>query len=141
MFDIIIVLALLIGVIDTFTYRIPDWTLIALFICGVLSVAFFNGDEFHLHIISGTLSFSLFFLVYKFKGGLGFGDVKYAAVLGFILGLRCALVAFTIATSAGILFILSVNVARKRDRLEKIPYGPFLSLGLITMLIYQVVSR
>ena len=59
--------------------------------------------------------------------GMGFGDVKYGAVLGALLGVldwRLAVVAVTVASFAGGLTGLAYAPWRR-----SIPFGLFLSLG------------
>lgn len=62
-------------------------------------------------------------------GGLGGGDVKFAAAFGLYLGpagaLLALLAAFTAAGAAGAVLLLT---GRKRPR-DMIPFGPFLALG------------
>ncbi len=63
------------------------------------------------------------------RGGMGFGDVKLAAVLGLWLGaekaLLCLLLAFVGGGITGILLLLTGRCRRR----EAIAFGPFLCLG------------
>jgi leader peptidase (prepilin peptidase) / N-methyltransferase len=63
-------------------------------------------------------------------GGMGMGDVKLAAVLGFFLGGEVAvalLVALISGTLVGGVIMARVGVAAGRK--TKVPFGPFLALG------------
>ena len=69
-------------------------------------------------------------------GGMGGGDVKFAAALGFWLGwpgiLLCLLISF-VAGGAISLFLL---LAKLRGRKDFIPFGPFIALGAWVALLY-----
>ena len=70
------------------------------------------------------------------RGGMGGGDVKFAAALGFWLGwpgiLLCLLISF-VAGGAISLFLL---LAKLRGRKDFIPFGPFIALGAWVALLY-----
>lgn len=62
------------------------------------------------------------------KGGMGWGDVKYAAVLGLWLGSRGMVTALALALLLGGC-AASVMLLRGQDKGDALPFGPFLSLG------------
>jgi leader peptidase (prepilin peptidase)/N-methyltransferase len=67
-----------------------------------------------------------------YRGGMGMGDVKLAAVMGLFLG-RAVAPAIVIALVAGVLVGAAV-IARKGARAGRktaVPFGPFLALGAI----------
>ncbi|MBR6510631.1 MAG: prepilin peptidase [Phascolarctobacterium sp.] len=63
------------------------------------------------------------------RGGMGFGDVKLAFVLGVWLGLEqsllCLLLAFILGGVVGILLLLTGLKTRK----DAIPFGPYLCVS------------
>jgi leader peptidase (prepilin peptidase) / N-methyltransferase len=66
------------------------------------------------------------------KEAMGFGDVTLMAMIGAFLGWQAALMVFFIAPFAGL--ILGVlNLIINRD--TEIPYGPFLCLGALVVII------
>lgn len=68
-----------------------------------------------------------------FRGGMGGGDIKLAAVLGLLLGWKYLLTALFLAfLSGGIagLIMLVLKVARWKD---PIPFGPYLALGVVVV--------
>jgi leader peptidase (prepilin peptidase) / N-methyltransferase len=71
----------------------------------------------------------LFAVALAYPRGMGMGDVKLAAVMGFYLG-RSVAPALLIAFAAGSLFGL-VLIARRgaAARKQAVPFGPFLALG------------
>ena len=80
-------------------------------------------------IVAGVVTFVVFYvLAVLLRGGLGMGDVKLAAMLGFLLG-SAAFPALVIGIAAGGLWAVGLVVARKATMRSSIAYGPFLALG------------
>ena len=69
-------------------------------------------------------------------GGMGGGDVKFAAALGFWLGwpeiLLCLLISFVVGGAISLFLLL----AKLRGRKDFIPFGPFIALGAWVALLY-----
>jgi leader peptidase (prepilin peptidase)/N-methyltransferase len=88
-------------------------------------------------LIGGGIGFVLFFLVAIIsRGGMGWGDVKMAALVGLVTGLRLVFVALLLAVIVGGLvagFLLALRIKRRR---QAIPFGPFLSLATIVTLLW-----
>jgi leader peptidase (prepilin peptidase) / N-methyltransferase len=80
-----------------------------------------------------AIAFAVLFLIHFISPkGMGFGDVRLAAVLGLHLGyLELPMVgvglflSFLVASVVGIGLI----VAKKRGRKDRVPFGPFLAVG------------
>ena len=67
------------------------------------------------------------------KEAMGFGDVKFMALLGGLLGWQQVLLVFFMAPLFGAVYGV-IHLARTKD--HHIPYGPFLSVAtLITLLV------
>ena len=83
----------------------------------------------------GGVIFLLIVVASKGKG-MGGGDIKYAAFLGFVLGIAslslALFIAFLTGAAVGIILIL---VGRKRFG-QTVPFGPFLSLGAFIALLW-----
>lgn len=84
-------------------------------------------------ILSGGLL--LLFIATKGKG-LGFGDVKFAFVMGFLLGLFNGFAALYIAFILGGIFSTYLLISKKAKAKTKIAFGPFLIVGTVVMLFY-----
>lgn len=69
------------------------------------------------------------------KGGLGGGDIKLAGLIGLLVGFPGVVVALWVAVVAGGLVAASLLALGKKGRKDAIPFGPFLSLGAITVLL------
>jgi len=83
--------------------------------------------------ISGV---AISFLTNKFsKGGLGVGDVRLMAVLGWHLGFlsySSAIWAMFAACCFASIFGLALVAVRRRSLQRRIAFGPFLALGTVT---------
>ena len=146
---------LLISVYDLKHFIIPDSFLITFLISSFLylfvshsdffSLSIFQSSMFHSFLSGIALTIPFLFLFLISKGTwLGFGDVKYIVVLGFFLGfvqgLSAVILAFWIGAAFSILALLfqklnaHIRLPLLKNHLtikSEIPFGPFLSLGII----------
>ena len=103
---------------------IPDWTWIAIFLIGVAS-AFILSYPTPVQRIAGFLLPGLCLLLLAMKyGGVGGGDIKLTAAMGFCFGLNAL---------AAILFfaMLPACVYAKVTRNKSVPLAVFLFSGLL----------
>lgn len=117
---------------------IPDCIILVLFIIGVI----FNVVDRELTIWNSMTGFFaasvplLMLAVLSGGKGMGGGDIKLMAVVGIFLGWKLACLALVIAsilqTILGINLILFKIIQRK----DPIPFGPFLSVGIMTAVFY-----
>jgi len=68
---------------------------------------------------------------------MGFGDVKLAFIMGFLLGIKGGAIALYIAFITGAVYGLVLILLKKKKLKSKIAFGPFLVLGIISVLFYQ----
>jgi len=66
----------------------------------------------------------------EFQGGMGWGDVKLAAMIGAFLGPSSTAVAFFAAFLTGAVIGTIVMIAGRSRRIP-VPFGPFMALGAI----------
>ena len=103
-------------------------------ITGVI-YAYYFGDVWDA-VQGAMVSVAIMFLIYWIsKGGMGFGDVKLAFVLGVWLGLEqsllCLLLAFILGGVVGVILLLTGIKTRK----DAIPFGPYLCVsGWVSLL-------
>lgn len=131
----LVIFCIVISVIDIKTFCIPDMLLLLLL--GLLIFAdCFKGYSFVLNnFLSAAIIFALFFCIFYFIGSLGFGDVKYAAVLAYGLGGRGIYLALVVATISG-LFLFFVGYSFLGwNKKTRVPFAPLLSLGVIFSII------
>ncbi|MGQ9533339.1 MAG: prepilin peptidase, partial [Desulfotomaculales bacterium] len=71
----------------------------------------------------------LYAIILASRGGMGGGDAKMAAVMGFFLGWRGLLVALFVAFVAGGLLAAGLLLTGRKKRKDALPFAPFLALG------------
>jgi prepilin signal peptidase PulO-like enzyme (type II secretory pathway) len=122
---------LVVSVVDARTFKIPD---ILLLICvPVLIFCDRHGSPvfFYTRIAAAIVSYMVFYFMYAYTGGLGFGDVKYAALLGYALGIEKTGIAFLL-TASGVILMYVIGIGFFRwEKSAKLPFAPFLSFGAI----------
>lgn len=86
--------------------------------------------------VGAGLFFLLLFLITKGKG-MGFGDVKFAFLMGLVLGFPNIIVSLYIAFLTGAV-VGCILIVWKRKRLKgtSIPFGPFLVLGTFSAIFW-----
>jgi leader peptidase (prepilin peptidase)/N-methyltransferase len=80
----------------------------------------------------GTGFLLLLIIAIVSKGGMGFGDVKLYALLGFVLGFKLVLLSFFLSTLYGAVIgglALLFKIVKRR---QPIPFGPFIAAGTLT---------
>ena len=70
------------------------------------------------------------------RGGMGFGDVKMAALIGLITGFPKVFIALFLSIIAGGLVATALLALRLKGRREAIPFGPFLAIGTMLVVIW-----
>ena len=121
--------------IDLEFYLIPD-RIVLFALIGGLPLNLIVRDLTIVSALSGILSASglLLILAIVSRGGMGGGDIKLAAVIGFYLGwpsgLFSVLLACLLAGFLGMILLMT----RLKKRKDAIPFGPFIVVGtLITV--------
>jgi leader peptidase (prepilin peptidase) / N-methyltransferase len=129
-------ISVVLAVIDLDTRRLPDRIVLPAYAVGaglLGATAILRGDAgAMLTAAIGAVAAALFFLVLHLIGGMGFGDVKLAGVVGLFLGfLGVAQLTVGIAAGFAIGAVVGVGlmVLRGRSRKTAIPFGPWILLG------------
>jgi leader peptidase (prepilin peptidase)/N-methyltransferase len=87
--------------------------------------------------IGGGIGLVLFFLiVIVSRGGMGWGDVKLAALIGLVFGFPLFFVALLIGVILGGVVAAVLLLLKIKKRRETIPFGPFLALASIITLLW-----
>ena len=101
----------------------------------------FMGDETLLaslanSSLSGLGAFIAFLVVAMINpAGMGGGDVKFAPVLGLMVGFPGILMAIWLSVIGGGLLAIVLIVTRRKSRKDSIPFGPFMAIGAAVALI------
>ncbi|QPK80504.1 prepilin peptidase [Schaalia sp. ZJ405] len=133
-------IGILSGIVDGATHRLPNGYSLAMAIAVIFGVGCASVTSSHpvtliLTACGGGLLWAIpAWILNRFEGGLGYGDVKLAPVLGFMLGsvgLDCAVGGFLLAfVAAGIaaMWRLIVGAGGTDSRM---PMGPWLIGGAL----------
>lgn len=88
-------------------------------------------------LIGGGLGLAIMLLVALVsRGGIGWGDVKMAGLVGLLTGFPLVLVSLLLAVVGGGLIATVLLVLKLKQRRQTIPFGPFLSLGAMVTLLW-----
>ncbi|MFA6584781.1 MAG: prepilin peptidase [Elusimicrobiaceae bacterium] len=141
---------IVLSIIDLDCFIIPDELSLGLIGVGLLFAFFnpnFSGTWLHKLMeaaIGGAAGFALFFSiavvgewVFK-KEAMGGGDIKLMAGAGALIGVQGVFSTLMLGSAAGALYGLVQMLRKKAGRGDPIPFGPFLSLGILINL-YQLI--
>jgi leader peptidase (prepilin peptidase) / N-methyltransferase len=142
---------IVIGLIDLKTQLILNKIVYPSLIVGLIIAPFFitGGDGPWGHLLNGLLGaavgfvFLLIPVIATMGRGMGFGDVKMAALIGLATGFGEVFVAVLGGIILGGLVAILLVVFKIKKRKEVIPFGPFLSLATIVTLIWgmEILNR
>jgi len=90
-------------------------------------------------IVSGILVMLPILILYLITRGrgMGFGDVKLAFVIGFLLGTIPGWIALYIGFIAGSVVGVALLITKKKKLKSQIAFGPFLIIGIVLSVFYQ----
>ena len=142
--DLIIALAfisiLIINIISDIEYMIilDEVLLFGICLLIILYLVLFGFNTCFYHVFWGVISFFIMYfikilgdLMFK-KESMGGGDIKLMYLFGLVIGLDLSIISIFLATFIAFPIAL-VILFRKKDNL--IPFGPFLSMAAILLLI------
>lgn len=72
------------------------------------------------------------------KGGIGKGDIKLIAALGFMSGFYAVFSTLILALIVCILAAVILLLAKKKKSSDHIPFGPFIYLGYLFMILFTL---
>ena len=127
---IFLLISVPIAVIDLREYRIPDvLTLGGVVIFAALKI-FWDGQPWWLVAAEAAAGFGVFWLIHVVtKGKMGLGDAKFSGMIAVACGFFSWLIALTVASIVGLVTALILIASGRRERTQKIPFGPFLGIG------------
>jgi leader peptidase (prepilin peptidase)/N-methyltransferase len=129
--------------IDLDVKRLPDRIVLPSYLIGgvlLVAAALLRHDWWPVGrglIAMAVLGTCYYVIALVYKGGLGFGDVKLAALLGLYLGWlgwNAVLVGTFAGFVLGGLVGLGLLIARQANRRTPIPFGPFMLVGTLLAL-------
>lgn len=126
--------------IDYFYGILPDALLLILFILTTFYVAPFGWDVLFTQLLIGVGCFVFFLGIYLLTRGrgMGFGDVKFVFIIGYLLGFPNSLLAIYLAFVMGaVVAIALILLGRKKFKGGTIAFGPFLVIGVFVVLLFS----
>ncbi|MBE3594991.1 MAG: prepilin peptidase [Candidatus Carbobacillus altaicus] len=135
---VLISLFMTVTVSDLQSMRIPNRILLFFTPLIVALKLYLDGLQVLFPILLGIIVYGgLFFLIYWLsRGGMGMGDVKYAALLGVVLPVQHILLFILLASLYGLLVAIVLMLVRGWGRKDALPFGPFMSLSAWLVVLY-----
>ncbi|MBP3592070.1 MAG: prepilin peptidase [Clostridia bacterium] len=127
--------------IDLEHMLIFDRFVLILAAAGIVAIFFDTHTVWYDHLIGAVAAGGVFLLIYYLaiwvldKEGLGFGDVKLAAVTGLLLGWMKMLFAMLIASVVASVVLLILKRVRDDENGKEYPFGPFIAGGAAIALL------
>ena len=132
--------------IDLDTHTLPNWIVLPSYIAGAvfLGIASIASGSFS-PLLRGLLGASAMWITYlvialSYPGGMGFGDVKVAGVIGLFLGYLGWSVLITGAIAAfvlGAIFAIVLLIKKSVDLKSGIPFGPWMMVGAWVAVLFS----
>jgi len=87
--------------------------------------------------LGGGVGFAIFLLIAVIsRGGMGWGDVKLAGLIGLAAGFPMVIVAIIMAAILGGIVAVALLIAKRKKRRETVPFGPFLAVAAMVTLLW-----
>ncbi len=144
---ILSVVFLIIFFIDLKHYIIPNSLTYSMMILGFIKSFVPNLDPFFPNflnsLIGGLLGYGIiwsiiyFYRQFKKKEGMGLGDAKLFAVIGFWFGWISIPFVIFLSSIIALLSVLPDLLRSSKKLSSQIPFGPFIILGTIFYLVFQ----
>lgn len=139
-------LLLVISMIDLRHMEIPNGLVVFGLVIGLAQLAasvftpyFGAWHSYVIGLFAGAVPLLLIALIGALvlkRDAMGGGDVKLMAFAGLIIGWQLTITAYVIGIFTGALAGVALMALGKRKRTDAIPFGPFLSLGVVLSLFF-----
>jgi len=135
---IILISALItVSFIDIDKQIIPNEITFSLITNGLILALIFDHISFINSVLGLIIPGGLLLLIALiYKKGMGLGDVKLVAMIGVFIGWKFALLSIFIGALIGSIYGVYMMIKTGMDRKTRIPFGPFISLGAVVMILY-----
>lgn len=109
-----------------------------------VAINLWTGYVSPLDMIIGSLTGGglLLLIAIASRGGMGGGDIKFAAALGLWMGWKLTLLTLFLSFIFGGIGGLAVLLTKLKGRKDYIPFGPFIAFGAFLSMLYgEVIIR
>ena len=87
--------------------------------------------------LGGAIGFVIFLLIaFLSRGGMGWGDVQLAGLIGLATGFPLVFVAIIMGAILGGIVAVALVIAKRRTFKSTVPFGPFLALTAMVTLLW-----
>jgi len=136
-FIILISSLIVVSFIDIKYQIIPNEITFSFIPFGLIFSLVFNHISFVNSLLGLVIPAGLLLLIaFIYKKGMGIGDVKLIGMIGVFIGWQYALISIFIGALFGSIYGIYMMVSGKMTRETRIPFGPFISLGAVIMILY-----
>ena len=129
---ILVVFSVIMSIYDIRTLEIPDKPYYISCFLVTLAQGIFFRQTILLHFISALIFLALYYLVrWITRGQLGLGDIYFGLFQGLCLRPAVIWICLAVETATGLIAFLIIILVKKTKGI-KIPFIPFMSIGLLT---------
>jgi prepilin signal peptidase PulO-like enzyme (type II secretory pathway) len=129
---------IVLSTIDARIQKIPNELIVlTLVIGGSFLIIEYGVRSIETNIVGLLVGFIIFLLPAFIGKAAGWGDVKYAAAIGFCLGIYGFLTAILVMTSLLLMYTGYIYITGKGNLKTKIALGPFMAFGFISVLLFN----
>jgi len=133
-----IALLLCLSFIDIDCFRLPNILVGFVALVGLANAVMLGKPIFIKSLIGAISAGGLFLLIHFFyPEGMGFGDVKFVAAIGFYLGYKAIFAAIFIASLLGLITEGIKSLILQKSLKQPIPFGPYLATGGLILLFFE----
>jgi len=133
-------------IIDINEQLLPDVVLAPLFVLGIIFQSLYGSGLTHAALGAAAAYGALWLIresyrLYAGVEGMGYGDVKFAGVLGAWLGASALPMLFAIAFASGVAVTLPLLLTGRIGKQAAIPFGPFLAFAGACLFVMPSAAR
>lgn len=126
--------------VDFATRKIPNIILLLLMGIGIATCFLGDGSFLIGKRLVGMFAASIVFMIPSYmKINVGNGDIKLAAVIGFMLGISGFLQAMIIMALGMLVYTVFLYISKTGTLKSMAPMGPFISLGFVISLLLPII--
>jgi len=145
--SILVLILIIIFFIDLENFIIPDTLNFS-----IMGLALFKNflpnfntsliHEINQSIIGGMVGYiCIWLIIYLYKtfkkiDGMGLGDAKLMAGIGFLFGWQSIPFALFVSSILGLIFVIPSLIKKKKNMRSEIPFGPFIILASLIYFVY-----
>lgn len=138
---LLVSIGMILSVIDISIKKIPnELVLMTLIIGGVFAITGQPLTSIGINLLGLVIGFIIFFLPALLGKGAGWGDVKYAAAVGFCLGVYGMFAAVFIMTFFLMIYTGYLMISKKGSLKSKVALGPFMAIGFVAVLFLNLLN-